>query len=249
METTLQPSHAIVRERERSFFTTLAIANALIILAGFAYSTYARIQLGDSRFGGPTLTTQVQLHAAVSTAWTVLLIVQSRLIAGRRIRLHRQLGMAGALLAIAVVVLGWTVAVAAVGRGVDAGEPAATFALRFFILPFQELVVFSILIGAAVGLRNRGGYHKRLMLLGTIALIPAATTRPFALDSLLGTLSMFGLGELIFVAALAIHDRRTTDRVHAATWWGGGLLLTTAVSRALIGGSDAWLVFARTFIR
>jgi len=236
------------RNRDRPFFTAAAIANAVIIVAGFGYSTYARLQLGDPRFGGPTLPTLVRLHAAVATAWTVLLIVQTRLVAAHRIGLHRRLGVAGGVTAAAVVALGWVVAVTAIGRAVNAGEPAATMALRFFILPCQELAVFATLVGAAFWLRKRGDYHKRLMLLGTIALIPAATTRPLVPGSLANTLMMFGLAETVFVVALCAHDRRMSGHIHAATVWGGGLLLVTAVSRMLVAGTDTWVTLARALV-
>lgn len=250
MHTSLAPAPPIhARDRDRTFFTAAAIANALIIVVGFGYSTYVRVQLGDARFGPPTLPTLLRLHAAVSTAWTVLLIVQTRLIASSRVRLHRQLGVIGGVTAAAVVGLGWIVAVAASGRFASAGEPGATMALRFFILPFQELGVFAILVGAALWLRKRADYHKRLMLLGTIALIPAATTRPFVPGSLPNTLMMFGLAEVMFLVALWVHDRRTSSHLHAATRWGGGLLLVTAVSRTLVAGTDAWLVVAKALIR
>jgi hypothetical protein len=182
-------------------------------------------------------------------AWTILLIVQTRLIADHRVRLHRRLGMVGGLIATTVVGTGWTVAVTAIGRGVSAGEPGSTMALRFFILPFQELLVFTVLVGAALWMRKRAGYHKRLMLLGTLALIPAATTRPFVPGSLLGSVMMFGLAEVLFFVALCIHDCRTAGRVHAATRWGGGLLVITAVSRTLVAGTDQWLAFAKILIR
>src|SRR5262245_52621821 len=127
MQTSLASAPPIhVRDRDRTFFTAVAIANALIIAVGFGYSTYARIGLGDSRFGGPTLTTLVRVHAAVSMVWTVLLIVQTRLIASSRIRLHRRLGVLGGVTAAAVVGLGWIVAVAAIRRDVNAGGPGAT---------------------------------------------------------------------------------------------------------------------------
>src|SRR5215510_14191003 len=100
-------SRTSVRDRDRTFFTVAAIANALIIVAGFAYSTYARNVLGDIRLGGATLTTLVRLHATVSAAWIALLIVQIQLIAASRIRLHRRLGIFGGLIAAAVVLLGW----------------------------------------------------------------------------------------------------------------------------------------------
>lgn len=250
MHTNLDHAPAVyTRNRDRTFFTAASIANALIVAAGFGYSTYARLQLGDLRFGGPTLTTLVRLHAAVATAWTVLLIVQTRLIAASRIRLHRRLGRAGGITAAAVVGSGWVVAVTAIGRFGSAGEPDATMALRFFILPFQELVVFAILVGAALWLRKSADYHKRLMLLGTIALIPAATTRPFLPGSLPNTLMMFGLAEMVFVVALCLHDRRVLGHVHAATVWGGGLLLVTAVSRTLVAGTDTWLAVAKVLVR
>jgi hypothetical protein len=250
MHTNLAQAPAVhAGDRDRTFFTAVAIANALIVVAGFGYSTYARLQLGDPRFGGPALPTLVRLHAAVATAWTVLLVVQTRLIAARRIFLHRRLGVAGGLTAATVVGLGWVVAVTAIGRIVNAGEPAATMALRFFILPCQELGVFTTLIGAALWLRKRGDYHKRLMLLGTTALIPAATTRPFLPGSLPNTLMMFGLAEVMFLVALCVHDRRISGRIHAATFWGGGLLLVTAVSRTLVAGTDAWLALAKVLVR
>lgn len=250
MHTNLAHAPAVhTRNRDRTFFTAVAIANALIVAAGFGYSTYARLQLGDPRFGGPTLTTLVRLHAAVATAWTVLLIVQTRLIAASRSRLHRRLGGAGAVTASAVVGSGWVVAVTAIGRFANAGEPGATMAMRFFIVPFQELVVFAILVGASLWLRKRGDYHKRLMLLGTIALIPAATTRPFPPDSLPNTLMMFGLAEVAFVVALCVHDRRMSGHIHAATVWGGGLLLVTALSRTLVAGTDTWLAVAKVLVR
>ena len=65
-------------------------------------------------------------------------------------------------------------------------------------------------------LPKRGDHHKRLMLLGTIALIPA-TTRLFPPGSLPNTLMMFGLAEVVFVVALCVHDRRVSGHVHAAT--------------------------------
>src|SRR5262245_31923209 len=120
MDATVQSLSTAIREGDRRFFSVAAIANALFIVAGFSYSTYARLELGDTRFGGTTLTTLVRVHATVSAAWTILLIVQARLIAGRSIRLHRRLGFAGTLLAAALVVLGWIVAVSLTRRNVSA---------------------------------------------------------------------------------------------------------------------------------
>ena len=45
----------------------------------------------------------VHVHAALFTAWVLLFVVQTAFIAQRRITLHRKLGIAGAVLAAAMV--------------------------------------------------------------------------------------------------------------------------------------------------
>jgi hypothetical protein len=233
----------------RHFFIAATVAIALVVLAGFSYSTYARLQLGDLRFGGPSLTPMVRIHAALSIAWIVLLVAQTRLVAANGIRLHRQMGTLGGLLAVVMVVLGWFVGVTATRRGARAVAPSEVpLVLGFFVLVVQELTVFTILTGLALWLRKKAAFHKRLMLIGTLALIPAATTRPLEPGSLPMALAMFGVPEAIFVGALCWHDWRTVGRVHRATAWGGGLLLVTAVSRTWVGTTEPWLAFAKAIV-
>ena len=232
------------RDSDRTFFTVAAIANALIILIGFGVSSYARISL--RAFGEPTLSTLVRLHAAIGVAWTVLLIVQARLIATRRTRLHRRLGIAGMLIAVGIVGLGWIVEIAAVRRAVASGRSDE---YRLVILPLEELVGFAILVGTALWLRRRSDYHKRLMLLGTLALIPAATTRLFMLTGgVMMLLTVAGLGEAMFIIAMWVHDRRTVGRIHPATLYGGGILLVMAVTRPWVMGTDAWFALAKVLV-
>ena len=175
----------------------------------------------------------VRLHAAVTAVWMLLLILQTSLIASRRTALHRRLGVLGAALACALVVLGWIVAFdlrpALSARAVGLVPPPGT--VEFLILPAEELLVFSILIGWGFYARKKPGVHKRLMVLGTLVLIPAATTRPPLPGSALMALGMFGVPEALFILALMIHDVRTTGRLHSATIWGGGFVLVGAASR------------------
>src|SRR4051812_6369589 len=110
----------------------------------------------------------------------MLLLVQTSLIASRRVTLHRKLGVLGGVLAAGVVVLGWVVAFdlrpALTARA--SGLVPLPGTMEFLILPAEELVVFAALVGYALVARRKPGVHRRLMLLGTLALIPAATTRP-----------------------------------------------------------------------
>jgi len=232
---------------ERRFFSGTALALTLIVVAGFAWSTYVRTRPGSTAFGGPTLLPLVRMHAAVSAGWMMLLLTQTSLIASRRVTLHRRLGVIGGVLAVGVVVLGWVVAFdlrPALTAGASSLVPDPG-TLKFLILPAEELVVFAALVGWALVARRRPGVHKRLMLLGTLALIPAATTRPPLPGSLLFSMGMFGVPEAMFVAAFALHDLRAVGRVHPATVWGGGLVLVGAVTRSWLSHTDAWIAFAR----
>jgi hypothetical protein len=222
-----------------------------------------RTRPGSTAFGGPTLLPIVRLHAAVSAAWIGLLVLQTSLIAARRTDVHRRLGLIGAVLAPALVVLGWIVTFDSInlppavspspGVAPALGTlkflilPAQPGTYEFLILPVEELLVFSALIGIGLYARHRPGAHKRLMMLGTLALIPAATTRPPSPGSTLMTLGMFGVPEAIFIAILMLHDVRMSGRLHPATPWGGGLVMIGAISRNWISHTDLWLALAGSF--
>jgi len=83
------------------------------------------------------------------------------------------------------------------------------------------------------------------MLLGTLALIPAATTRPPLPGTLLFSLGMFGVPEAMFIAALMSYDLRTVGTVHHAAIWAAGAVLVGAVSRWFVSHTAMWIAFAR----
>lgn len=232
------PSAMDLSRREHRFFTRSTVVIALLVVIGFGFSTYVRTRPGATAFGGPTLKPLVRIHAAVTTGWIALLVFQTFLVATRRTPLHRRLGVAGGALASGVIVFGWLVAVRATNPAVN---PRA---FEFFVLPSSELLVFTVLIACALLWRQTPSTHKRLMLLGTLALIPAATTRPVPPGSLLFLIGMVGVPEAVFILALVAHDLRALRRVHPATVWGGGLVLVIAATRVWISTTGPWLAFA-----
>jgi len=74
---------------------------ALFVIIGFSRNYYFRF-LTDL----PPMVALVHLHAIAFSAWLVLLVVQTRLIAAHRVDLHMKLGLAGVALAACMVVLG-----------------------------------------------------------------------------------------------------------------------------------------------
>ena len=223
------------RQWDRWFFTGMAVAALLTVFTGFAPSYY----LGHF-FEARPLSTLVHLHGALFTSWIVLFLTQTSLLAARRADLHRRLGVAGAVLAVLMLVVGYLTAVEGARRGVT--PPGGPPPLVFLAVPLGALVVFAILVGAGVYRRRRSETHKRLMLLATIVLLtPAIARMRFIAEG--GPLVAMG-GTCLFVVACLIYDRAAHGRVHPAFLWGGLFVMLSLPLRAAIGHTDAWVSFA-----
>ena len=197
----------------------MGVAFAVVVFVGFA-PTYFLRRLSDQ----PSLPSLVHLHGAVFSAWILLLLVQTRLVAMKRTDLHRTLGVAGGALAVLMLIVGYFVAISAARR--TAQIPGQ---LQFLIVPVGALIVFPVLVGAAFALRRRVDFHKRLMLLATIELMNAAVDRLPGVFA--AGLAPFYPGTDLFLLALVIYDGVTLRRLHPATLWGGLFLVAMQALR------------------
>jgi hypothetical protein len=224
--------------RERRFFSGMAIAMALVCFAGFAPSYYLK-----SQFGTPQLKPLLHLHGLVFTMWMVLMVVQTSLISAAKVRLHRQLGIGGAVLVVLMVASG---AAVIYGRGttITPGMPHESI-LAFLAIALVALLLFPMLVGAALYFRRNAGAHKRLMLLGTTVFLAAAVHRllMWLVDPAVTPPVFFGATDL-FILALAAYDFQSRGRVHAATLWGGLAIVVSQVGSLFLAGSSAWMTFA-----
>ena len=225
------------RRRERLFYTGMSVAFLFIVFAGFARTYYLR-----PYFGTPQLTPLLHLHGLIFTSWIVLLLAQTVLVAAKRTAIHRRLGWAGAALALLMILVGTTTAV--VRAKLVEVPPGSPSPLAFLTIPLGDMLVFALLIGAGFYYRRRPDVHKRLMLLATIAILPAAVARlPFDFIQQVGPLAFFGLPDL-FVLVVLLYDLLTRGRPHRATVWGGLLLIVSHPLRLVVGNTQAWLSFA-----
>jgi uncharacterized membrane protein YozB (DUF420 family) len=181
------------------------------------------------------------VHGVVFTAWFLLLVVQAWLIGAGHARLHRRLGMAGAVLAAGMVVFGIVAAITAARRATGFVGIAAP-PLEFLIVPLGDMVIFGTFVGLGVMTRRLPQAHKRWMLLASIAVITAAVARwPGVFGG--SPLLFFGLSDL-FVVAMAAWDYRSRGRVHSVTLGGGLALVCSQPLRLVLSGSAAWLALA-----
>lgn len=108
----------------------------------------------------------------------------------------------------------------------------------------DSFLVFASLVGVGFYFRRRVDVHKRLMLLATISILPAATARlPFAFIQQVGPLAFFGLADLFIVPCL-LYDLGARGHLHRATVWGGLVIVVSHPLRLLTGNTQAWLAFA-----
>jgi hypothetical protein len=105
------------------------------------------------------------------------------------------------------------------------------------------LIVFPVVVGAALLLRRRPDFHKRLILIATIELMNAAVDRLPGVFA--AGLAPFYPGTDLFLLALVIHDGVTLRRIHPATLWGGLFLVAMQVLRVQLMDTSAWLAVAR----
>src|ERR1043165_7467369 len=158
---------AVVRTR---FYPMLAVLLAIVVFAGFARTFYLRYW-----FDVPPLTVLMILHGAVFTLWMALFVVQTRLIAANNVAAHMRVGIAGVGVAALVVVIGLMTVV--LSASATRPRPMGLASYQFVFVPFFILVAFAILVSAAVALRRRSDYHKRLMTLAMITVLPPAIAR------------------------------------------------------------------------
>jgi hypothetical protein len=227
---------------DRAFYGTMAATLALTVLAGFGPTYYSQLATGGPKAtvsGGP-FTLLVHLHGALFTAWVLLFIVQTVLVATHRVAVHRRLGVAGAVLAAGMVVVGTSTAMQMARRG---GAPPGIDPLAFLAVPLFDMILFSGFVTAALIRRKSKETHKRLMLLAYISIIAAAMARLPGILSL-GPLVFYGLA-FVFVIAAAAYDRATRRRVHAVYVWGGALFAVSVPLRLALSTTSGWQSLAR----
>lgn len=172
---------------DRTFYTSAAVLNLVIMLVGFsAFYTSGRGENG--RIIAPGLMAVVIVHGMSVTAWYVLSLVQTLLIAGKNRKFHMTLGWSAVVLMPVIAVSGVLVAV----RSAQGAPNFNFFGMRyhdFLLVMLVEVTVFTALVTAGILTRKRPEVHRAMMLSASLGLLIGATTRipwliaPFGGDS------------------------------------------------------------------
>jgi uncharacterized membrane protein len=205
---------------DERFFLRGAIVMTAVIIAGFSL----QLSMGRSTFASPL---RVHAHAIVFMGWVAIYLVQNIFVATDRMALHRRLGWIAAVWMVPMVVLGCVVTVAMVRLG---HVPFFFRPLQFLIFDPVAVFTFAGLTIAAILLRRRTEWHRRLHFCGmTILLAPAfgrllplPLLQPWAWEAAYAATILFPL-------AGAWADMRRSGRVHPAWRWGIGTIVASFV--------------------
>ena len=238
----MRPQAAVRRERpknpalDRVFLSGMILLLWATVLFGFA-KTYFLAGMVNA----PLPNALIHVHGAAFTLWMVLLVVQEALIAGRKIKWHKQLGLVGFGLSVAMVVLGVLAATDALRRNDDghSGLGAETF----YAIPNTGILTFAVLVYLAYRDRFKPAAHKRLILISTIAITTAAVARwPVGfIQTNPPSRNFVILGFLLLVVA---YDLLSLGRVLKTTIWASVFVMVLLVGCVPLGLTPAWHAFA-----
>jgi hypothetical protein len=242
MATETLPIHRPVnRNRERVFFSGMAILLCVVVFIGFS-PTYFRAGMLRAPLPSPIL----HVHGAVFTLWMVLFAVQAALISARRVAWHRSLGTIAFCLPPVMIILGVIAAIDALGRKVMIGDlsPEVSSAI-----PLIGIVGFTIVIYASWRARRKPDAHKRLILLATIGLVEAAFGRfpwnRIGLPQAAGATT----GLTILILFVIAYDLFSLHRLHRSTAWAAPLTFAFGALAVPVGMTPAWHSFAAFLAR
>lgn len=202
------------------------VTSLLVVLSFAAFWDNLVSDVGQPSNSDPKMI----VHALFAAAWVIAFAVQAWLIYLGQVGSHRRVGQW--IFAIGGgMVLSTLYLFVARFRGFAAMEPEV-IANRLLMAAF---VVCAVL---AYRFRNRPDRHKRLLLVGTFALLEPILARiydpltgPFLPAEMSETLDMtlylswLAAVWLAFPVSLALYDRRVQGRVHPVTLAGGGAIV------------------------
>ena len=223
--------------RDDVFFSAMALIILGTVVLGFARSYYLA-----GVFQARLPSRLVHVHAALFSSWILLFIAQTSLVAAGRVDLHRRLGVLGAGLAAARVVLGFLVATDSLARGF-APPGSGLDPKSFYAIPILETAVFCVLIVWALRSRGDGPAHKRLIVIATISIMgPAVNRWAFLPPGHRGLVTAVIMDA--FILLVAGFDLWSGGRIHHATVQGGLFMIIAHQLMFPIGLTPVWYRFA-----
>jgi hypothetical protein len=229
----------------RYFYVWMGVLAMAFVAWGFSYTYF--IPIASGKFSAPLL---YHIHGAMYFLWTILIVSQPLLVRTKNVRLHRQIGTGGFVLAAAMVLVGFAMSFVSAKRAIAAGN--ADFAYGFLLIPITDMLLFGTFIGLSLVYLKKSETHKRLMILATLSILPAAFGRIFGINGIdpgtpQGFIVSFLMQESLLIIGVA-YDFITRRKVHPVYIWGGLAVVLIHSFRFPLGQTALWKSIAQILL-
>ena len=246
-------AHAI----DRWIFVFTAAWFIAITLTGFIPDSLMKI--GMVRAGArPPFPVVMHMHAVLMGSFLLLVFAQTWLMATGRREYHMRLGIAGFVLAPALVLVGFVLAPTMYYETLNVlktAPPAQRGALQDLLSFKENILLLQMRIGIlfplflAIGLRARGanaGLHKRMMILAPAIALPAGIDRITWLPTTMPVSPLAtDLYILLAISPMLVWDLVRNRRVHQAYWIWLAFVVPSAVFVNAVWDTPWWHATAR----
>jgi hypothetical protein len=208
------------------FFPAMAVLILGFVLVGFWQSYFVA---GMVRAKLPN--TLVHIHGALFVSWIFFLLLQTSLVAVGRVKWHMTLGIVGVILPPLMIVFGTLTLFDSIRRNGTDIPPAL-----ILVGDESNLILFAVLTGWGLLMRRNPAYHKRLMILGTTAILGPAIDRWPVPHTLGMTIAAIFALPLLVVA----YDLWSTRRLHRSTTIAFTMITVVMLSVVPVSQLEIW---------
>jgi hypothetical protein len=236
-----QTQSAVLRtvRSERLFYVVAGSVMLIATVVGFR-----SFLIHGKGIGGSEITRQIVplviVHGLAMFSWISLFLVQSIFIMNGNRRLHMRIGVAGAVLAGAMVILGSVTAILST-RYSPEGYQVFGGAKFFLATMLGEMLAFGTLVAIAVIYRRRAEIHRPMMLLASLMIISGSLGRLPYIGNFAIMPPLYVLGPALVLGALFLVLHSVMIR-GVSRWYALGYSAIVVASFAFIvvGHSSLW---------
>jgi hypothetical protein len=160
----------------RYLYAIFALVLTALVVWGFQHF-YLHGRAYPGRPLTPPIRTLVILHGVAMAGWMLLFVAQPFLISTGNRRLHMNLGKVGAVIALAIVVLGMKLGIDAARVNPSDNKISGLVTKQFLAVPIISILAFGACVAGAIWFRRRAELHRALILVATLTALGAATAR------------------------------------------------------------------------
>jgi hypothetical protein len=208
------------------FFPAMAMLILTIVFIGFAQSYFLA-----GMVGAKLPNKLVHIHGALFVLWVLFLLAQTLLAASGEIRWHMRLGVVGLVMPPVMVGVAVLTLIDSIRRSGTDLPPEL-----IFTSDLEEVLLFAAYTMAGVMMRRNAAAHKRLMILGTMAMLGPAIAR-FPIDS--GALGIIGIYVTLPTIVVA-YDFWSRRRLHHCTAICYGIMASAMLTLLPVSRLPVW---------